>query len=379
MKKIFTCCVLAILFFMLSPTVFAAETGQAIAAVTESNVNEAPARQTQETLPEAWTEITEDAPMSAEEFSTFSLSDMFDKLLTMAKDNWLEPIRLFARLCGILILTATVRGLASENAQSDILSLLDTVAALAIFSLCSRQMLGLLQMMQTALEESRAYLACFVPVFASVMISCGQTGTALVYSGMFFGVATITANVLCAVGLPLTRVLIALHATASVDSTVDLTQLAKSVTKWIKWLLTFVATVFATVLGLQSALAQSADSAALKAGKFLIGSSVPVVGRAVSDAMGSVFAGLKLIKGTVGFAAVSVIAATFLPILLQCVVFHAVFTFGSIVANALGSQRSGKLLDGFAQCVSLYITMALFFSIMVISTTLVMIVLGSGG
>lgn len=330
-------------------------------------------------LPDAWEDVIQDAPMTADEFQDLSFSDMLESLFEAAADNFSAPLRLFAQLCAVLILTAAVKGLSGDGTQSEVVSLLDTVAALAVFTLCSGEMLGLARLMQTAFEDSRAYIACFVPVFASVMISCGQVGASMVYSGLFFTVATLSAQLLTNVGLPITRVLIALHATAAVDSVMDVSKLAKSFTKWIKWGLMVFATLFAAVLSLQTAFAQSADSVALKAGKFLIGSTVPVVGRAVSDAVGSVLAGMKLIKGTVGFAAVAVIGAAVLPVLLQCTAYHIAFTFGGIVAGATGNGRTEKLLDGCTQCVGLYMTMTLIFGLMMIASTLMMILIGTGG
>ena len=46
-------------------------------------------------------------------------------------------------------------------------------------------------------------LASFVPVFSGVMVSCGQTATAAVYSGMFLSVAFFTSQMIVQVGLPL--------------------------------------------------------------------------------------------------------------------------------------------------------------------------------
>ncbi len=93
----------------------------------------------------------------------------------------------------------------------------------------------------------------------------------------------------------------------------DLGGLAAMVSKFIKWGLGLIATVFGAVIGLQSLLAGAADSVALKAGKFLIGSSVPVIGGAVSDAIGTVYAGLKVVKGTAGAAGICAIVVLFAP------------------------------------------------------------------
>ena len=330
-------------------------------------------------IPEEWAQVTQEAPMTAGDFSGMTLSDWLEKGAEILRESLHEPLRLLARLCGLLLLAAVGKSMCTERTSPELAGLVDTVVTLAVFTLCSSCMLALTGVLQDAIETSRVYIISFVQVFASVLTACGQVGGAALYSGFFFGAAMVMADILCRVGLPLTRVLLALNATAAVGSTLDLSQLTASVCRWTKWLLTFCATVFGALIGLQGIFAQSADTLALKTGKFLLSSGVPVVGRAISDAMGSVLAGLKMLKGTVGFAVIAVIAASFLPLLIQCCAYHLVFSAGNIVASATGGTKSAKLLSGLSDCVSLYISMVVFFSLIVISSTLVMILLGNGG
>ena len=330
-------------------------------------------------IPEEWAQVTQEAHMTAGDFSGMTLSDWLEKGAEILRESLHEPLRLLARLCGLLLLAAGGKSMCTERPSPELAGLVDTVVTLAVFTLCSSCMLALTGVLQDAIETSRVYIISFVPVFASVLTACGQVGGAALYSGFFFGAAMVMADILCRVGLPLTRVLLALNATAAVGSTLDLSQLTASVCRWTKWLLTFCATVFGALIGLQGIFAQSADTLALKTGKFLLSSGVPVVGRAISDAMGSVLAGLKMLKGTVGFAVIAVIAASFLPLLIQCCAYHLVFSAGNIVASATGGTKSAKLLSGLSDCVSLYISMVVFFSLIVISSTLVMILLGNGG
>ena len=356
MKKKFLCILLCL--FLLTPTVFAQD-------VTDN-------------IPKAWNEVIEKSPVSVDEFKAMTLNDYVQKALDLLKANLLSPLKLLAQLCGLLILTAAAKSLTDEPPPGAIAALTDTVVTLAAFSLCCAPVLQLMSVMQAALESSRVYIGSFVPVFSAVMISCGQAGSATVYSSLFFGASMLISDIIVRFGLPLTRVFIALHAASAVGSTFDTESLAETLERWLKWILTLCATVFATLIGLQSMLAQSADSFALKTGKFLVGSGVPVVGRAVSDALGSVLAGMKMLKGTIGFSAIVVIIAIFLPIILQCTAYHIVFTLSSIIASSTGNIQTKKLLSGFAQCVSIYISMIFFFCIMVIATTMIMILIGTG-
>lgn len=357
MKKII--CILMLSFF-LTPCVFA---------------EEAPSFE----VPQDWQTIIDDAPLTANDFKELSLSQLLNYVTSSFLDVLKTPIRLLAKICGVLLLVATAKSFCLEKSNFGVASLLETVSALTVFSFCNAQMLGLMAVIQTTIETSQTYLAMFIPVFASVLATCGQAGSALLYNGIFLGVTNLITMLLCKIGFPATRVFLALTATAAVGSTLDLSTLAKSIAKWAKWLLTLCATVFCALLSLQSAFAQSADTLALKTGKFLISSGIPVVGRALSDAMGGVLATVKLLKGSVGFAAIAVLAAAFLPLILQCIAYQIVFAIGHLVSGAVGDHKSEKMLQGLSECTALYLSMVIFFSFVVIVATLIMILLGNGG
>lgn len=331
----------------------------------------------EDAIPREWEDVISDAPVTAQEFMDLAPGEMAAAAGRLLAEGAQAPLRLAGRTLAVLLLAGAVRSLCPDKGSAA--SLLDAVVALSVFSLCSASLLGVVEMLGAALESSRVYLAAFIPVFASAMAACGQTSGALVYAGLFFTGVNLIAGVLCAVGLPVTQVCLSLCAAGCVCDVVDLTKLAKLVCKWCKWLLGACATAFTALMTLQSAFAQSADSAALKTGKFLLGSSIPLVGKALSDAMGSVLASLRMLKGSIGFAAVAVIAAAFLPVIAQCVAYKLVFAAGELASGALGSKKSEALFAGLADCAGLYVSMAFFFSFIVVCATVLMVLLGGAG
>ncbi|MEG2434808.1 MAG: hypothetical protein RSB47_00610 [Ruthenibacterium sp.] len=359
MKKII--CMFSLLLLLITP-VFAQETD-------DNEITPPPA---------AWQEIIESAPITADAFKAMTITDYLHAAAEMLHGAFTAPLRLFAKLCTVLILCAVARSLAEETPPGALALLLESVSSLAAFAVCAPSVLRIMGEMQSALEEIRVYLSLFVPAFSAVLISCGQAGGAAIYGGFFFGASMLITDVLCRFGLPLTRVFLAFHAVGVVGSPLDTENLANQLEKWLKTILVFCSTVFVALLSLQSVIAQSADTLALKTGKLLIGSSVPVVGRAVSDAMGSVIAGLQMLKGSLGFAAIAVLAAAFLPLILQCVAYHLVFSLAQMIAAATGNDKCAKLLRGFAQCISLYLSMTFFFCLVVVSATMLMLLLGGG-
>ncbi len=331
-----------------------------------------------EILPE-WKETIDSAPIQSEEFIEMSILDMIYAIFNTAKENFFGPLTLFASLCAVMIIVSAVKSISDNNKNSTMFSLIDSISAIFVFTVACTHLLGLFEVITTTMIDGEIYLKSFIPIFAGVLLSSGQVGASAIYSTVFFTMVNITSQMLTGLVMPFARIILALHAAAAIDNTINLNKFAIDSAKWLKWLLAAAATIFATVLSLQTVFAQTADSAAMKAGKFLIGTSVPVVGRAVSDALSSVFAGMKVVKGSIGFAAIAFIAAIFLPIIIQCALYHISFSLSSLVAGAMGNKKMQSVLDGCTSCIGILIAIVLFFSLIVISSTLLMVVVGMGG
>ncbi len=250
--------------------------------------------------------------MTAGDFSGMTLSDWLEKGAEILRESLHEPLRLLARLCGLLLLAAVGKSMCTERTSPELAGLVDTVVTLAVFTLCFLPACWRSPVycrMQS--KQAAFYIISFVPVFASVLTACGQVGGAALYSGFFFGAAMVMADILCRVGLPLTRVLLALNATAAVGSTLDLSQLTASVCRWTKWLLTFCATVFGALIGLQGIFAQSAGYTRAENREISAEQRRARCGTGNLRRNGQCAGRIENAQSTVGFAVIAVIAASF--------------------------------------------------------------------
>lgn len=338
-----------------------------------------PAVWAEEPYPEEWGEVVDSAPMTVEEFRDTTPEEWLEKGVEVIRDSLRAPLRLSAGMITVLVVTSAVRSTSPSALSEGAASALDAVSAAVLFVLCAPAAEGLLNYAQEAFSSASQYLTAFVPVFAGVVAACGQVGTATVYSGLFFTAAMAVSQLFASCGMPFLRMLLALSAVSCMDGGVDADALSEQFAKWMKRALTAGATVFAALLGMQGLIAQSTDSFALKTGKLVVSSGIPVVGKVMSDALGAVLAGLHLMKATVGFAVIAVVAAAFVPILTQCAVYQMVFAVARIAAAALGARRAQRLFSGLGQTVGLCMAMCGLFGFMVLSATILMILLGGGG
>lgn len=327
-------------------------------------------------IPPEAQEILEQPGITAEEFQTLSLQDLLRPLLDAFKEQLQKPLKLFISILGSVLLGATILSLMPGD---DWNAPLETVCVLGVFAVSLLPVLDLIVSISTQISQWQTYLLSFVPVFSGVMLTCGQPTQAAIYSGMFLTMAAFAAQLICNVAFPVVQVFVALNAAGGLCSVQGLSDGCALLGKSVKWILGLLSILFSAVLGLQSALAQNADNLAMRTGKFLLSNGIPVIGGLASDAMGSVLTAMKVLKGSLGFAAIAVITISFIPLLFQSVGLYLSYTLGGAVAKSFNLGRAGKVLEGMGQAIGLCISFLVFFFMLVVLSTALMILVGGGG
>lgn len=326
-------------------------------------------------LPREAQNILEKPGITAQQFQSMNLSDLVEPLLNQAKEWLTSPVKLGVGLLSGCFLGAAVLSLVPGSQWA---APLETVCILSIFGVGLLPMLELMNDIVTSVQEWQIYLVGFIPVFSGTMISCGQITQAAVYSGMFLGMAAFSAQLISQAALPLLQVYLALNTAGGIFGIPGLPQACQILHKGVKWALTLLCTAFTGVLGLQTVLAQGADELTLRTGKLLT-SGIPVVGTVASQAMGSVLSGLKVLKGSLGFAAIAFLVIQFAPVFVQSLGYYFAYTGGAAVAKAIDLPKASQILDGMSQAVALCLSFLIFFFMLIVLATALMVLMGGGG
>lgn len=326
----------------------------------------------QDDIPSEAQIILEEPGITAEEFQHFSLNDLLSPLIKSAKEQLQKPLRLFCYLLsGILLSSAVMTFLPGEDS-------IETICVLGILGLVLSPVLELVSSIITQINDWQTYLISFIPVFSGVMITCGQITQATVYSGMFLTMTAFVSQAIRTIAMPIVQVLITLTAASGICTVQGLSDGCKLLNKTVKWIMGILSILFTSVLGLQSALAYNTDNLATKTGRFILKSGIPIVGSIASEAMESVLCGLKILKGSLGFAAIAVITISFIPILIQSIGFYIAFSLGHATAKAFSLNRISKTLDGIGQSIELCISFLVVYFMLIVLCTALMILTGGG-
>ena len=97
-------------------------------------------------IPAQWQQVMEEAPMTQEEFQSQTAQGWLALAGEALQEAAQAPLRLFLKLCGILLLLAAAKTLCTENELQ-----FEWLAALCVFALCSQDFTALIAQMETAL------------------------------------------------------------------------------------------------------------------------------------------------------------------------------------------------------------------------------------
>ena len=242
-----------------------------------------------------------------------------------------------ALLCGIL--NSAKNGF-MQSTMSDIINF---IAYLSVGAVVLSVLTGILQEGFSAMQAMRRQMEAVYPLLLTLMAASGGS----VSAGVFRPAVAFLSSGLCelfsAVVLPVSVVVIVLAFLGNLSPDVRterLGDLFKSVSKWLLGLTLGLFSLFLTVQGISSA---QYDGMSLRAVKYLVSGSVPIVGGFLSGGMDLVLAGSALIKNAVGSFAVFLLFASFFRLVLLFAAFQLFLRLSAAVTEPAGGKISAFL------------------------------------
>ncbi len=216
-----------------------------------------------------------------------------------------------ALLCGIL--NSAKNGFL-QSTMSDIINF---VTYIAVGAVVLAVLTGVLQTGFSAMESMQRQMEIVYPILLTLMAASGGSVSAGVFRPAVAFLSSAVCEMFTAIVLPASVVVIVLAFVGNLSPDVrteKLGDLFKSINKWLIGLTLGLLTLFLTVQGIASS---QYDGLSLRAIKYLVSGSVPIVGGFLSGGLDLVLAGSALIKNAVGsFAVFLLFGALLRPVLL---------------------------------------------------------------
>lgn len=217
----------------------------------------------------------------------------------MLMDRLTEPLRLFASLCGVVILCALSRS-SADGAGGNMSGVFSAVGVLAGAGMTTAAISGALRDTLDVLSAASEFMLVFVPVFAGVIAAMGKAATASAANTVILAAAQFFSQISVNFLTPVCGTVMGLSVTGAVHPEMSTDKLGELIRKAAVWGLSLLMTVFMSVLSAQTFVTNSADNVLIRTAKFAVSSGVPIVGGTISDAVNTVHASLSLMHSSIG-------------------------------------------------------------------------------
>ncbi len=242
-----------------------------------------------------------------------------------------------ALLCGIL---NSVKNGFLQSTMSDIIYFVGYISVGAVVLAC---LLEVLNTGFSAVNAMKSQMELVYPLLLTLMAASGGTVSAAVYRPAVAFLSSAIVDLFSSIVMPTSVIVVVLAFVGNLSADVrteKLGDLFKSVNKWLIGLTLGVFGIFLTVQGITSA---QYDGMSLRAAKYVISGSVPIVGGFLAGSVDIVVAGSALIKNALGSFSLFILFGTILRPVLLFAAFQLFLRISAAATEPIGGKISAFL------------------------------------
>ena len=221
-------------------------------------------------------------------------------------------------------------------------------------------------------------MLAYIPIYASVTAASGRLTEGGGYYASALGVCELIAFVSNRLIMPFLSVFMALSFTAAINPNLRFSSAAESLKNAVRFTLTALMTIFTGMITIKSFSGAAADGAAARAVKFGASNFIPIIGSSVSEAYSTVYAGVGVIRSSVGTLGIVAAGVMMLKPFAELICIKIVLGMAKLIADLLGAGEISELLKSTGYAISAALSTMLCFCMMfIISTAVVMMAAGT--
>lgn len=307
-----------------------------------------------------------------------SFEKVTDLILDKFSDTSKAPLSACAVVIAILILNALMDSYKDTLRQSSMKEVLSVTTTLCITTTLVLPIIDLISDSIATITDASNFMLLYIPIMVAILTFSGQAVTGASYYSMMVlacqGVSQFSTKFIS----PLLNIYLGFCVSSSITDRVNLRSLCQMLSKVIKWLISFVMTVFSALMTIRGMITTAYDSVTARAVRFTMSSFIPIVGAALSESYKTIQGSINLLRTGAGVFVILAICVVFLPTVIRCLVWLLSVNLCKSIGEIIGVTTELNILSSVSSVISTVFAITVcIMSVFVISTAL-LITLGGG-
>ncbi|MBQ5777985.1 MAG: hypothetical protein IIV97_04115 [Oscillospiraceae bacterium] len=294
-----------------------------------------------------------------------SFSDGIRKILGDAKESISSMLGRGVRCVGIIMAVSFLCKCVESmipGEDSAVKSSLSLLSAIAVTGAAAGSITSVMGMCREFIGGVDVFSKALLPSVAAAEAVCGLPGSATAKAAITLVFSDILISLINSVFLPLVYISVFASTANAAAKNSALQKISDFSSKIVSGSLKILLGAFVSYISVSGIITGGVDKAGLKVAQFALGTTVPIVGGAVSEAAETVIAGAAMMKNAIGVFGMLAILSAFVTPFAAMLVNYLSFKAASLVASpTLGggiSELSSRLADGFGLMLGMSATVA---------------------
>ncbi|MBE5742223.1 MAG: hypothetical protein E7360_02745 [Clostridiales bacterium] len=307
------------------------------------------------------------------DFSTIS-SYVTSLLFSGIKDKLPTFISIFV----LLIVCVIVNSIKSEKLGSSVYEITRFACFAVIICIVCTVAYSLISDAKSAIERTGKVVQSVFPIMLALMAVTGSSASVAVYNPAVLFVSDFVVIIINKVVFPVVLGMLAISVISNVCKTVKLNGLLNFSSSTLKWIIGLIATVFSLFMTVRGLNSGAFDGISMRALKYTVNSSVPIVGGILRDGLDLILASGILVKNALGALAIVIIFGVVIKPVIEIACVSLALKLINAVLEPLNDARTGNFINSVCSVINFAIASLIIVSFMYV-IIIIMAICTTGG
>ncbi len=284
--------------------------------------------------------------------SNFDYNSLLNYTLQIFFSRVYNLLPIMISIVAIALFSGLINNIKTSFLSDSISDIIFFVCLLTIILLLSSTLISSYENIKNAIENIAKLSEIMSPIIITLMVASGGNTSAAIYTPTVSFLSNGIITIILSFILPLVTCIFIFGIVSNFSKSIKLNKFIQFFESIIKWTLGLIITIFSVFVTIQGITSASFDGISIKATKYTISNSVPIIGGFLKDGFDLIIAGSVLIKNAVG---VGVIFSLFYTILSPVLFLGALSLMLKLVASII-EPISDERISNFCMQTSKSIT-----------------------
>lgn len=282
-------------------------------------------------------------------------SSYLDEIFSVLFENVISLVPAFAQIVALSVICAIVKSAEGSIMSKSTTNAVRIACYALIITILIAMLGGVIATAAQSIDNIKAQVEVVTPVLVTLTVLTGGSGAGAIYSPSALFISGGAVEIVSGLIFPATVGIIVINFISKLSPDLSFSGTSKLIKSILKWVIGITLAIFSIFITVQSTGASLFDGIFFKATKYLVGSSVPIVGNFLSAGVDMIVAAGSVIKSSVGMLGIVLLIVEVAPPIILFAAFSLILKFVAAVVQPIGEGTLFSLFSDLASDIEYFI------------------------